>query len=193
MRWEVIKEDGWWIVPNCRSLSNCPSVSWQVRDGDNCVKHVSVDLQLTPLPRFFPGFFLHCLMSHIFVCSVCLRNGNIGFPLYLQSLYQVCLLQPFVQQDPVLIIWHSLLIIQGLGLGAVSWAFTVQIYPRWHYGLAFEYVKVGEGSCSGCVQGIPADLEACIADGACSRFSWECISCPVSAPVSVLTHSHAHL
>lgn len=48
---------------------------------------------------------------------------------------------------------QSLLITQGLGLGAVPWVFTVQIYPRWHYSLAFEYVKVGDGSCSGCIVG----------------------------------------
>lgn len=26
--WEVIKEDGWLTLLNCRSLSNCPRVSW---------------------------------------------------------------------------------------------------------------------------------------------------------------------
>lgn len=48
---------------------------------------------------------------------------------------------------------QSLLISQGLGLGTVPWVFTVQIYPRWHCSLAFEYVKVGEGSWSRSVQG----------------------------------------
>lgn len=116
------------------------------------VKHVNINLQLIPFPHFFPGFLLHCLMSHIFVCSVCLHNGNTEFPLYLESLYQVCPLQPLCSKVCSDYLTQSA-DNQGLGLGGVPWVFKMQIYPRWHYSLAFEYVEVGEESCSKSIQG----------------------------------------